>query len=128
MPAWDEYKKIAKARGALALELYVVETTPIVTAEQIKETLPKHLAYQEQLEREGKLFLAGPLSDHTGLSMEGGGLIGYRACSLQEADALAKADPMHVRKVRNYTLRKWLVNEGSPRISVGLSQQSVSLD
>jgi len=45
MPAWDEYKKIAKARGALALELYVVETTPIVTAEKIKETLPKHLAY-----------------------------------------------------------------------------------
>ena len=60
MPTWDEYKKIAKARGALALELYVVETTPIVAAEQIKETLPKHLAYQEQLEREGKLFLAGP--------------------------------------------------------------------
>ena len=39
MPAWDEYKKIAKARGALALELYVVETTPIGTAKQIKETL-----------------------------------------------------------------------------------------
>ena len=28
MVAWNEYKAIAKDRGALALELYVVESTP----------------------------------------------------------------------------------------------------
>ena len=28
MPAWNEYKKAAKERGSLALELFVVESTP----------------------------------------------------------------------------------------------------
>ena len=125
MPAWNEYKAIAKERGALAFELYIVETTPIAAPEALQQTLPAHLAYQKQLEHEGKLFLAGPTSDMTGERMEGTGLIIYRANSLEEADALAKGDPMHSQNIRSYTIRKWLVNEGSPRLETSLSSQSV---
>lgn len=127
MPAWEEYKQIAKDRGALALELFVVQTTPVGTPEQLQKTLPAHLAYQRQLEASGKLFLAGPMSDDTGELMQGVGLIIYRAASLEEADKLASADPMHSENVRSYSLRKWLVNEGSPRLATGLSAQSVTL-
>ena len=59
--------------------------------------------------------------------MQGVGLIIYRAASLEEADKLASADPMHSERVRSYSLRKWLVNEGSPRLATGLSAQSVTL-
>lgn len=127
MPAWDEYKAIAKERGALAFELFIVETTPIATPEALQQTLPAHLAYQKQLEAKGALFLAGPTSDLTGELMQGAGLIIYRAASLEEADGFAKGDPMHSEKVRSYTIRKWLVNEGSPRLSTSLSSQSVRL-
>lgn len=127
MPTWDEYKKTAKNRGALALELYAVETTPTSTPEALKAVLPAHLAYQRQLESEGKLFLAGPLSDETGELMRGTGLIIYRANSLEEANELAKGDPMHSENVRSYILRKWLINEGSPRFATALCAQSVTL-
>jgi len=126
MPAWNEYKKIAKERGALALELYVVESTPCVEPPKLQEVLPEHLAYQKEKEAEGHLFLAGPMSDDTGTQMEGRGLIIYRAASFEEAKSLAENDPMHAKGARTFTIRKWLINEGSPRFATLLSDQSVA--
>lgn len=127
MPAWDEYKAEAKARGALAHELYVVQTTPAVEPEVVKANLPDHLAYQAQLEADGKLFLAGPVSDESGEQMQAMGMIVYRAASFEEAKALADGDPMHATGARTYVIRKWLINEGSLTISVNLARQSVAL-
>lgn len=127
MVAWNEYKKLARDRGALALELYVVESTPSGAPEKVKATLPAHLEYQREMELNGKLVLAGPTSDSAGEQMQGAGLIVYRANSMEEAEAMAKADPMHSEGARRFTLRKWLVNEGSLSISVGLSTGKASL-
>lgn len=127
MPAWKDYKTEAKARGALALELYVVKSTPAGAPEAVKATLPAHLDYQRQLETAGVLALAGPLSDASGESMEGEGLILYRAASMDAARALADADPMHASGARSYTLRRWLINEGSLNLGVGLSTGVVSM-
>lgn len=127
MPAWEEYKKASRERGSLAFELFIVETTPIAGPEELQKTLPAHLAYQKQLEAEGKLFLAGPTSDDTGALMQGTGMIIYRAANLEEARALADGDPMHSENVRSYKLRKWLVNEGSITIATALSAQTICL-
>ena len=127
MVAWSEYKNMAKERGALALELYAVESTPAGKPEGVKDNLPAHLAYQRDLEKSGILFLAGPLSDPTGEIMVGAGLIIYRAGSMDDAKQLANNDPMHVSGARSYTLRKWLVNEGSISVSVGLSTGKTTL-
>ena len=127
MPKWSEYKKIASERGALAFELFVVESTPCSAPEDVKAVLPRHLAYQRQMEAEGKLFLAGPLSDESGDEMQGTGLIIYRAESMDEARSLADGDPMHAEGKRRYTLRKWLVNEGSLSFSMALSKQKATM-
>lgn len=127
MPKWDDYKTIARDRGALAFELFVVLSTPSAAPDEIKAVLPRHLDYQRQMESEGKLFLAGPLSDESGDEMQGAGLIVYRAASMDEARSLADADPMHAEAKRRYTLRKWLVNEGALSFSLALSTQSGSM-
>ena len=127
MPSWEEYKQTAKSRGALAFELFVVESTPAAPPEEMLTVLPAHLEYQKEMEAEGKLFLAGPLSDEAGDNMSGGGLIIYRAASMEDARALADADPMHAQGKRTYKLLKWLVNEGSPSFSTALSDQKVIL-
>ena len=127
MPEWDSYKAEAKARGSLAFELYVVQSTPSKSPEDLKANLPDHLAYQGKLEAEGKLVFAGPMSDETGTQMQGIGLIIYRAESFEAARMMAKADPMHVSGARSFTLRKWMINEGSFTVKVGFSQQSVEL-
>lgn len=127
MVAWNDYKEMARGRGALALELFVVESTPTGSSENVKARLPDHLAYQRDMELQGKLFLAGPLSDPTGEIMVGAGLIIYRADNLEAARRIAEADPMHTSGARGFTLRKWLVNEGSLSIGLGLSTKGAKL-
>lgn len=127
MVAWSDYKAQAQDRGALALELYVVHSTPAGPPEAVKAQLSDHLAYQAGLERAGQLAFAGPMSDETGAQMQGVGLIVYRADSLEEARALAEADPMHQSGARRFELRRWLINEGSLTLQVGLSTGSARL-
>ena len=127
MVAWSDYKSEATQRGALAFELYVAHSTPDKDPQDVKAALPDHLAYQAQLEASGQLAFAGPMSDETGEHMQGMGLIIYRADSLETARALAENDPMHKSGARRFTLRRWMINEGSVNVSVGLSTKSVSL-
>jgi len=126
MVAWNDYKTAARERGSLALELYVIESTP-ERPEQLADTLPAHLAYQAEQEQKGTLAFAGPLSDESGNEMNGTGLIVYRAPSMEAARAIAEADPMHSTGTRRFTLRRWLVNEGSLQLDLKLSAQSIRL-
>ena len=127
MVTWADYKAEAKSRGALALELYVAISTPAKEPQDVKASLPDHLAYQAELERAGALAFAGPMSDETGDHMQGTGMIVYRAESLDAARALADNDPMHKSGARSYMLRRWMINEGSLNLSLGLSTKHVTL-
>ncbi|WP_299666696.1 YciI family protein [uncultured Ruegeria sp.] len=127
MVAWADYKSEAKSRGALALELYVALSSPAKAPEDVKASLPDHLAYQADLERAGLLAFAGPMSDETGEHMQGVGLIIYRADSLEAARKLAEDDPMHKSGARSFVLRRWMINEGSLNLSVGLSTGTSAL-
>jgi uncharacterized protein YciI len=127
MVAWADYKSEAKSRGALALELYVAQSTPAKAPQDVKVSWPDHLAYQATLEAAGQLAFAGPMSDKTGDHMQGMGLIIYRADSLEAAQVLAENDPMHLSGARSFVLRRWMINEGSLSLSVGLSTKTVSL-
>jgi uncharacterized protein YciI len=127
MVAWVDYKSEAKKRGALALELYVAQSTPAKDPADVKAVLSDHLAYQAELERSGHLAFAGPMSDETGVHMQGMGLIVYRAESLEAARALAEGDPMHKTGARSFVLRRWMINEGSVTLSAKLSTGGTTL-
>lgn len=128
MPKWKDYRQTSKERGSLAFELYIVESKPAMPPEQMMEIVPDHLAYQGDMESKGKLFLAGPLSDATGEEMSGGGMIVYNASSLEEARKITEDDPMHARGGRTFTIRRWLINEGSLSLNVKFSAQKASLE
>jgi len=123
VPSWSDYKETAKSRGALALELFVIFSTPNDDQDLLKATLASHLDYQREREAKGDLVLAGPLSDVSGSEMQGAGLIVYRAGSFEEAQSFAEADPMHKTGARSFILRRWLVNEGSLNVTLLLSGQ-----
>ncbi len=124
---WNDYKKQAKERGALALELFVIQSIPAKTPEDLKASLLAHLAYQAEQESKGTLAFSGPMSDETGEEMQGMGLIIYRADSMETARLLAEADPMHQSGARRFTLRRWMINEGSINLNVALSTKEIVL-
>lgn len=107
----------------LRREFYVVTTTPARSPE-IAKLLPQHLEYQVRLEREGKLFGAGPYFEE-GDDVPSGGMIILRAQSAAEAREIADADPFHLAGLRTYTLRKWMMNEGAMTLTIRYSDQSV---
>ncbi len=107
--------------------LYAVLTTPVVDREQIAAALPDHLEYQVSLEQRGIMFAAGPLFDEDDAPPRAG-LIIIRAKSFAEAEEIAKADPMHARGLRSYTLDKWKINEGGFTLKVEFESLTVRLD
>jgi uncharacterized protein YciI len=104
-------------------ELYVVTTKP-ARSPQTKALLPSHLEHQIKLEREGKLFGAGPIYED-GEDVPVAGMIVLRAANFEEARMLADTDPMHKHGARTYTLQRWLMNEGSLTVTMRFSDQSL---
>ena len=52
---------------------------------------------------------------------------GYGLDAGRVSRALADADPMHQSGARSYVMRRWMINEGSLTLQVGLSTGSNSL-
>ena len=95
--------------------------------DKILEALPDHLEYQVSLEERGIMFAAGPLFDRDDAPPRAG-LVIIRANSFAEADEIAKADPMHARGLRTYTLDKWQINEGGFTLKVQFAKRTTTLD
>jgi len=120
VPSQDILKE-SKARGYLAKQLYAVFTRPLTGIEPVMANLATHLQFQEALEREGIMFAAGPHWTDDELQWEGDGMVVMRANSLEEARAIAARDPMHTSGARSFTVRPWLVNEGTLTVQLGLA-------
>ena len=110
-----------RRRGYLARQLYLISTRPVNGIAPVLASLDVHLAFQEQLERDGILFAAGPNWTDDEQGWEGDGTIVIRAASLEEAKQIAARDPMHVNSARSFAVRPWLVNEGAITVRLGLA-------
>ena len=97
-------------------------TSTATSFEAVKENLAEHRVYLRELEERNVLFGAGPLWTDDGQYFEGDGMLIYRASSVEEATAIAQADPMHSSGARTYKIRPWLLNDGSITIRVTLSE------
>jgi len=80
--------------------LYVA-MLPILDQELNAKHRPAHLDYINKLYLEGKVVMAGPFTDKRG------GMVIYRAASLEEARQLAEADPAVTTGARTLELREW---------------------
>jgi uncharacterized protein len=122
-----ESAKIIETSGSsLRMQLYVV-TSIAKSLDAVKQNLPEHRAYLRELENKDILFGAGPLWTDDGQYFEGDGMLIYRANSVEEAQQLAEADPMHKNGAREFKIRPWLLNDGSITIRVTLSEPQRNL-
>jgi len=80
----------------------------------------QHTAHLANLDREGRLVLAGPLLARFS------GLIVLRVPSLAEARAIAEADPMIRGRFQSYELARWMIankqNHYRPAVQPGGKQ------
>jgi uncharacterized protein YciI len=119
--SWDGLIEDGRDRGFLVKTLYAVSTRPVNGLAPVLAVLDEHAAYQVKLEEEGIMFVAGPFSNIEENAWEGEGFFVYRASSREEAVRIAEGDPMHSSGARTFTVRTWLLNEGSFRVNVSYS-------
>ncbi len=110
--------------GMLQKQLYAIFTSPVAGLGPVLETIEAHLAFQVALEREGVLYAAGPMWTDDEQSWDGDGLVVVRAGSRDEAIAIAERDPMHASGARRFTVRPWMINEGSITVRLDCSSQT----
>jgi uncharacterized protein len=83
----------------------------VVDPARLAAVRPAHWAYDQALERAGRLALAGPMAD------DEGGLFVYDAASKREAMSYAADDPFAREGVfARHELLEWLINGINPRL------------
>ena len=108
-------------------DLYVVFTKPTNGLGHVMENIEEHLKFQVSLEERGIMFGAGPFWEDNEIDWSGEGMVIIRASSLKEAKEIAATDPMHKSGARSFTVRPWLLNEGTINLSVNYSKGSFTL-
>jgi len=109
------------SKGMLQKQLYVVFTKPAGGMGPVLANIKEHLEFQCDLERRGIMFGAGPFWTDDEQEWLGEGMVIIRAGSLAEARRIAAEDPMHKSGARVFTVRPWLLNEGTVTVKVTYS-------
>lgn len=123
----QEIVQLCRGKGFLAKPLFIVHTSPVGGLEDVIPQLEGHLAYQVELERRGIMFAAGPVFSEDGEHWRGDGFVVIRAADLDQARAIAASDPMHACGARRFSVRPWLVNEGTVTIRFNFSDRAGEL-
>lgn len=116
--SWQEMVEFSESHDLLAKRLYVVSSKPTNGLGPIQKVLDEHVKFQTKLEVDGVMFAAGPLASEDLQEWLGEGLFMYRAESMAEAVKIAEADPMHSSGARTFTIREWMLNEGTYTVQV----------
>jgi uncharacterized protein YciI len=123
-----QVKDVMQASGAmLQKQLYAIFTVPAGGIEPILAQLEAHLAFQIQLERDGIMYAAGPMWSDDEREWHGDGMVVVRAGSRAEAIAIAERDPMHQSGARRFTVRPWMINEGTMTVRLDMSSQTFAI-
>ena len=116
--SWQDLLQNGRDRGLLVKTLYAVSTKPVNGLGPVLAVIDEHVEWQVKLSEEGIMFAAGPFSNIDETEWDGEGFFIYRASSRDEAISIAERDPMHSSGARTFTVRTWMLNEGTFRVNI----------
>lgn len=80
---------------------YYAAISTMLNMEKNKQFREPHLEYLKKLGEQGKVFAKGRFADSTG------GLVIYKAATLEEATAMVEGDPFIIEGARTYEIHEW---------------------
>jgi len=87
--------------------MYYAAILHMLDPEKNEKVRPRHIAYLDKLQQEGKIWGRGPFADGSG------GLVVYIADSWEEAKQLAENDPHVLEGSRRLELKEWRAIRGT---------------
>jgi uncharacterized protein len=105
----------------LGRDYWLILSTPMPGTDQaaIDAHVREHVAWLLELERDGVVFISGPLLSGPGTG-PGSGATVIRAADEDGARLLAAQDPFVRAGLRTFEVHRWRVNEGSVTVRVSL--------
>jgi len=97
----EHVNKVAQKGQGDDFVRYVILLTPRAGVALTESLIRAHVAHLRQLHAAGRLVLCGPFGDHPG------GMVIIRAGSMDEACAVAAADPFVVAGAEDFEVRTW---------------------
>lgn len=97
-----------ETKGEAMEQVYMIKLTIVVERSVYEPHLAAHLNYLQELKQRGVLLLSGPFGDRSG------GMVLIRAMSHEEAETIARNDPLVSSGVDTYELREWQITDGLP--------------
>ncbi len=110
---------------AAKLKLFVMLRRTLKPA-LLPERLGEHLRWMIGQEKEGRIFLSGPIAPHPSATALDGLTI-VRADSLAAAQEIARNDPFVQSGIVAFEMREWTVNEGAIPVTVTLSDSAAAI-
>jgi uncharacterized protein YciI len=80
---------------------YYAVFLPMADQEKSERFRPQHLSFLETMRKEGHVYANGKFTDGSG------GLVIYRAASVEECESRVKQDPYIEHGARNYEIHEW---------------------
>lgn len=117
----------ASLAAMLGMQAYIVRSVATNGLMPVLANTQAHLEHQVELERQGIMFAAGPVFAADDAAWDGEGLFIIRAGSQAEAEAIAASDPMHQSGARTFSVRPWLINEGSLTVRLSFSRKGAEI-
>jgi uncharacterized protein YciI len=111
--------------NSLKIRAYVVFGTRLDET-RIADHLAEHIGWVMSLEKAGRVLLCGPLSPRAGSAGPNSMLV-LRVDTSEEAERLARQDPLVREKVVTFEIREWTIYEGAIPVRISISDGSVRL-
>ncbi|WP_430882940.1 YciI family protein [Fusibacter sp. JL216-2] len=80
---------------------YFVALFEMIDKDKDKDILDVHIDFLNENIKKGNIFAKGPFMDHSG------GLVIYKMKTFEEAECLAKSDPVIVNNTRKLIFKEW---------------------
>ncbi len=125
MDTHAEQEEIARLKSRMLKKSYFVMFRNVTDRRKLPGAMLAHYRWIIALEKAGKVFASGPLFQADG--SPGVGMTVFRVDTLEEATALAVADPFCSSGAAGFEINRWQVNEGRICITVDLSDQTYQL-
>ena len=120
-----ELAEVARLKDRMLKKPYFMMTRSVIAASRLKPAMLDHYRWIIAVEKAGKLFLSGPVTERDG--GQGAGVTIFDVDSWDEAEALANSDPFCLSGAVSFRLQMWQLNEGRLTFSFDLSDQRFRL-
>jgi uncharacterized protein len=94
--------------------------------DMLANMLGDHLRWMIDREKEGLIFLSGPILPRQG-SIQLDGLTIIRAADPAQAHSIATQDPFVQNEIVSFELFEWIVNEGAIPLTITLSDSTARI-